>query len=263
MVNVVFKSKVAFLLLSLAILIVFWYVRIQALGIHQTPETYLFGFTYALIALIGGINGLWISRVWGGFRSVMGKGIIFLSLALLGLWLGQTIWSIYNLQGLEVPYPSLADIGYFSIIPLCALSIFFFARASGARFSLRQSKGKLVSVAIPIAIALIYYFTLVRNLQPDASPIKTFFNYGYPLGEAFTISLAFVSFELSRQSLGGRMKLRILYLMFALIFHFVTECIFLYTQAAGTYQNAGFVDLMYAISFTILSLGLIYLRNYE
>lgn len=263
MVNVILKSKLTLLLLLMLSIIIFWYVRIEALGIRETTETYLFGFSYALIALIGGLNGLWISRVWGGWRSIMGKGIIFLSLALLGLWAGQTIWSIYNFQGQVIPYPSYADIGYFSIIPLSMLSVLCFAKASGAKFSLKEVRGKIITIVVPLTVILIYYFILIKDLQPDSSLLKTFLDYGYPIGEALAISLTFVCFELSRHVLGGKMKSRMMYLMVALIFHFITECVFLFTQANGTYHNAGIVDLMYAISFTVLSLSLIYLKNYE
>lgn len=265
MFKTIFSSKLSYFLLFFYVLIVIWWVKIALTGVKEADENYYFGFVYALIALIGGINGLIVARKWGFFKSLVGRGLVFFSLGLLGQWFGQMVWSYYNIVArVEIPYPSIADIGYFSIIPLFALGTYSFAKAAGAKFTLYTIKGKLIIVIIPLVMVALSYFLFLRNLSPDLSdPLRTFLDFGYPLGEAVTISIALVTFELSRGILGGKMRSRILYLIFALFIQYVTDYTFLYRVAAETYFNAGPVDLMYATSFTIMSLSLISFKNYE
>ena len=103
-----------------------------------------------------------------------------------------------------------------------------------------------------------------RNIGFDIkNPIKTFFDFGYPLGEIIPVSIALFTLSLSRKLLGGKMKSRIIYLAFAFFFQFITEYAFLFTAGNNTYYNGGFNDLLYATSYTIMTLGLISFRSYE
>lgn len=252
------KNKVTYLFLLAFAVVAAWWLQIFASGTVETDQNYLFGLLYAFIALGGGVYGLVISKRWGGFKSAVGRGIIFFSLGLLGEWFGQTVWSYYNLVArVEVPYPSIADLGYFSIIPFYALGMLSFAKAAGAKFSLRSIRGKLVLILVPLVAVGVSYFLFLRNLEVDlSSPIRTFLDFGYPLGEAITISIALITLQLSRGVLGGLMRTRILYLIFALVVQYLTDYTFLYRVAAETYYNADIVDLMYATSFTIMAIGL-------
>lgn len=253
-----------FVLLFYSILVI-WWTKIYLSGVRETQENYLFGFVYALIALIGGINGLIISKKWGGFKSSVGRALIFLSLGLLGEWFGQTVWSYYNvIEKIEVPYPSLADIGYFSIIPLYALGVLSLGKAIGAHFKLKTMWGKLIVIIIPIIMVTLSFYLFLKNLWPDFSnPIRTFLDFGYPLGEAITISITLVIYELSRGVLGGKMKNKILLLIVALFAQYITDFTFLYKAGEGTYYNAGVVDLMYVTAFLITTLALSGFKNYD
>src|SRR3989338_8679915 len=133
MLKNILRSKLTFVFVFYYLFLVFWWLKIAISGITISPENHLFNFSYTFIALLGGLYGLYVARkVWGGFRSVIGRGLIFLSLGLLGEWFGSTIWSYFNIvQQVEVPYPSIADLGFFSIIPLYALAMVSFGKASG------------------------------------------------------------------------------------------------------------------------------------
>jgi hypothetical protein len=225
----------------------------------------LFGATYPITALIGGVYGLFISKKWGGYKSYMGRGIIFLSLGLLGECFGQIVWSYYNIIAkIDIPYPSLADIGYFSIIPLYILGMISLAKASGVSFSLKTVKGKFILVIIPAIMLTLSYFLYLKDLKIDVTqPIKTFLDYGYPIGEALTISIALLVYSLSLNVLGGKMKGKILFIILAFIIQYVTDSTFLYTVSVNTYYNGGPVDMMYATSFLAMAFGLIAFYTYD
>ena len=104
----------------------------------------------------------------------------------------------------------------------------------------------------------------MKDLVVDAEqPIKTFLDFGYPIGEALTISIAILTYGLSRKILGGNMRGKIMFMIFALILQYLTDSMYLYEVSVGTYYNAGTVDLLYATSFTFMSLGLISFKEIE
>lgn len=265
MFQIIFRNKISYALLALYIILIAWWIKIFITGVRDADENYYFGFFYPTIALIGAIAGFISSKKWGGFQSLIGRGVIFFSLGLFGLWFGQTAWSYYNLVArISVPYPSIADIGYFSIIPFYGYGMYCFAKASGVKFSLKSIGAKATIVLIPIIMVGISYFLFLKNLVVDFSdPIKTFLDFGYPGGEAITISIALLTYILSWRILGGKMRSRILFIILALIMQYVTDYTFLYQAGAETYYNAGPVDLMYMVSFTIMALGLLSFRDVE
>lgn len=240
------------------ILLVFWsWINIS--GFREGDINNLYGVLYPFISLIGGVYGILISKKWGGYKTVMGRGILFLSLGLLAEVLGQWTWSYFTIiKGIEVPYPSLADIGYFSIIPLYGYAMYNFAIAAGVRFNLRNYFGKIQAVVIPAVMIAVAYFLFLKDIEVDPTNLlQTFLDFGYPGFEAIAISIGILTFSLSRGLLGGVMKSRILFLVFALIAQYVTDYTFLYRAGVGTYFNAGLVDLMYTISLTIMAIGII------
>ena len=76
-------------------------------------------------------------------------------------------------------------------------------------------------------------------------------------GDSIAISIGILTYSLSRGILGGVMRSRILYLVWALVAQYITDYTFLYQAGTETYYNAGIVDLMYTISLTIMALGVI------
>lgn len=259
------KTKLHYILYLLYFFIVIWWLRLHFYNIQESGEVYIFGAVYPLIALIGAANGISIAKKWGGWESSLGKSIYFFSFGLLALWFGQTTWSYYNIIArIEVPYPSLADIGYVAIIPLYALGSLYLGQASGAGVGIKKNIGKTVVVLTSFIVIFIAYSLFFRNLSLDLSePVRSFLDLMYSFGEAVTISITISVFILSYPILGGRMRGKVLYLIFALVAQYVTDYTFLYMAANGSYYNGGIVDLMYATSFLITSIGLINLRSYK
>lgn len=265
MLQSLIKNRLTYIFLIFYVVISIWWIKIYLSGIEASDENYLFGLVYGFIAFIGGVNGLMLSKKWGTYKSLMGRGIIFLSLGLLSYWFGQTAWSYYNLiLKVEVPYPSIADIGYFSAILFYIVGMYEFAKASGAKLTLSKLKGKIIAFSIPAIMLSISYFLFLQYISPDFSdPIKTFLDFGTPIGYAIVISTALTAYFLTKNVLGGGMKNKILFIIFALIIQNITDNMFLYQAAAGTYYNGGINDFMFATSFTFMSLALITLSDYQ
>lgn len=261
-----FRNKITWVIVVLYIgFIIFWgWIRIQ--GFTEGAVNNLFGALYPFVSLIGGLYGIFFaSRIWGGLRSVMGRGVLFLSFGLLAEVFGQWAWSYYAIvQGIEVPYPSIADIGYFAIIPFYSYAMYNFAKASGIRLGLRTFLGKIQALVIPVVMIVIAYFFFLSNIQVDwSNPIRIFLDFGYPGLEPIAVAIGILTYSLSRGILGGIMRSKILFIIFALVFQYMTDYTFLYQAGAGTYYNAGIVDLLYTTSFMFMALAVVWLGSLE
>jgi hypothetical protein len=248
-------------LLSIYAAIYGWWVYIRFSG---ATDNHLFNWCYGIISLLSTFYAFKVARHWGGFRSAIGKLIILLGVGLFSQWLGLQIWTYYNLIAeVEVPYPSLADIGYFGLVPAYTVAAFYLAKVSGVRFGLKTLSSKLLAVFVPLVSLTAAFFLFVRNVGfEDPNPIKLFFDLAYPIGEILPVTVALIVLALtSRKMSGGFMRSRIALLVFAFSFQFLTEYFFLYQSGAGTYTNGGLADLMYATSYFIMGISLVSLSR--
>lgn len=258
--RVLLRHPLAKAVLVLFVLLFIFWVWIDAQGLREGTVNNFFGLVYPIISFISGLYGIYLSfSKWGGHKTVVGRGVLFLALGLLAEVFGQWAWSFYVIVlGVEIPYPSIADIGYFLIVPFYSYAMYNFAIAAGAKFNLKNYVGKIQAIVIPALMIAVAYFLFLRNIDVDFSNIlRTFLDFGYPTFEAIAISIGILTYLLSRGILGGVMRSRILYLVFALVAQYITDYTFLYRAGVGTYYNAGIVDLMYTISLTIMALGVI------
>src|SRR3989344_6647569 len=227
------------------------------------PRNLLWAALYQLMALFGIIFGLIISKSWGGLKSVMGKTIIFFCIGLMLQVFGQTIFSFYNLfLKVEIPYPSLADLGYFLSIPFYAYATILLAKVSGVGLSLKFVHKKIQAVIIPGVFLIVSYIVFLKGYQFDwSSPLRVFLDFGYPLGQAFYVSLSFLVLVLSKDFLGGLMRSKVLIILFALAVQYIADYNFLSQASNGTWVNGGYGDYIYLLSYFIMSVALINLGS--
>lgn len=241
----------------------FWWVILYIYGATEGIQNLLFGAVYGTtMSLYGSILGFKISQRWGGAKSLMGKAILVLSLGLFAQFFGQAVFSIYNIfLGVEIPYPSLADLGYFGNIPLYLIGISLLAKASGIRVSLRSFQSQLQAIFIPLIILGYSYFHFLSGYELDwTNPLTIFLDFGYPLGQALYVSIAILTFSLSRGILGGVMKNKILIIICAFIFQYLADFNFLYQNSRGTWYNGGYGDYLYLVAYFAMTIAILQLK---
>jgi uncharacterized membrane protein len=151
----------------------------------------------------------------------------------------------------------LGDIGYFGSVILYLLAALHLSWAVGAKFSLRNLSGKLAAVLIPLVILVAGYWLFLKGYEFDLSnPVKVFLDFGYPLGEAIYISLGILTFILSRKFLGGLMRPKVLFVLFALLIQFIADYTFLYQSSKETWYAGGLNDYIYLVAYFLMSLAL-------
>jgi len=228
---------------------------------HNQQFGYIFAFVYAFIPLFGSLIGFRISRKWGFSKGTIGKAIFYLSLSLLCWAVAEFIWSYYNfVLHTAVPYPAWSDVGWVLCYPFWAIGTFYLSAPSGARIGLSKISGKLLLIIIPILISLFSWYVLVVLARGGAITsggnfLTVFFDIAYPVGDVIILTLAFLIFGLSFKYWGGQIKWPVIIIIIGFLLEYIADFGFSYTTTVNTYYNGSWVDLVYATSLVLLSLG--------
>jgi len=239
-----------------------WWGLIQLPVPNQHLLNQLWGGLYGIVALLGAVWGLKISKQWGGLKSLMGKAICMFALGLFAQEFGQLAYNYYIFyRRIEIPYPSMGDVGFFSSVIFYILGAIYLARASGVAVSLQSFKSRMQAFIIPVVMLAYSYFIFLQGYEFDWSNLLTIFlDFGYPLGQAMYVAIAMLAVLLTRGVLGGVMKLRILIIFFALLFQYLCDFMFLYQAHHETWTAGGLNDYMFLVSYLIMTLALLHLR---
>ncbi len=229
----------------------------------------LYGVLFlGFIPVFGGLYGLSIARRWGFLKSALGRATVFFSLGLISWGIGTYIFSgVYNfILNVPVPYPSIADVGYILSLPLWVAGMIQLSRATGARYSLRSSKGKALLLLIPTLIIGLSYYLLVTvarggslDLSLSDGALKFFFDLAYPVGDVVILSIATVIYGLSYNYFGGVYKKAIYLILSGFALMYIADFSFSYTTTLDTFYPAGWVDLLFTTAVFVLSLGIMML----
>jgi len=190
-----------YIIFSIFVLVSIGYFYVHNLDFNFSEHSRkLWASCYQIIAILGGVIGLLISRKWNGFKSIMGRSIVYFSLGLFFQVLGQSINSYYNIfKGVDIPYPSLGDLGFMSSVVFYIIGAYTLAKVSGLSSSFKNIRGKIFTVVIPIIIILLCYFIFLQGYEFDwSNKIKIFLDFGYPFGQAIYVSTAIIIFMLSK-----------------------------------------------------------------
>ena len=247
----------------LFILLTIWWVLTKVLWHNNPVHNQLFAASYGVMALWGAFWGLETSKKWGWAKSVMGKVSLMFALGLFAQEFGQLVYSYYiYFWHREVPYPSIGDLGYFGSIPLYISAVFYLGKASGVKMALKSFKNRIQAVLIPLVLLLLGYLLFLRGYTFDwSNPLTVFLDFGYPIGEAIYISLAILVYLLSKKVLGGIMRNRILFILFALLIQFFADYMFLYKASRGVWYAGGLNDYVYLVAYFIMTLALLELNT--
>lgn len=253
------KVSVAFMVL----LVVFWLI----LFMTNTTEgfyNYLYSFLFGLTPLVGGVVAIFSSKMWGGFKTAIGRAVFFIGLGIFLWGIGEMIWSYYNFFLSEpAPYPSYADYGFAPSIFFYGLGAIYLSRVTGARFGLRNKSAKFFVLIAPFIILAVSYYILVviargGVLIPEGeSALKALLDVVYPLGDFLALAIAVIISGLSFRYMGGKHTYDIVAILAGLGVMFIADSVFSYTTTVGTYYNGNWGDLLLTLGTFLLSYGVL------
>jgi hypothetical protein len=243
------------------VVIALWWLAVQPFSPNEfVNQKNYWSASYEVLSVMGAIFGTVIARDWGGHKSVMGRAMLAFSAGLFLQTFGQIVYNYYTLfRGIEAPYPSLGDVGYFGSIFAYLYGALLFARAAGVHVSLRSYRSKLIGVLLPLFMLCASYFMFLSNYTFDWSqPLKIGLDFGYPLGQACYVSVAILALVLTRNVLGGLMRGPVIAVLVALIVQYFCDSNFLYQANQGWWYAGSWGDFMYAASYLSMTLALVY-----
>jgi hypothetical protein len=185
-------------------------------------------------------------RYWGS--EVFGKAYFALGMAYLMIFIGEIVWSYYQVVLQEDPYPSIADIFFFAFFPF---AIYHLARNSFYFKRRLDISTKILLTMIPIVIVSVYSY-----LAFETSNGLTFdFYYGsiFVAGISVTFSFAILGALVFRYSLLGTVWLL---LVLGIMINNVGDVWYYYLEIFGQYTETHVVNSMWIVSYMVVAYAL-------
>ena len=249
------------IIIGIFCLMLIWWAYITANSLKDITINFLYGAALGVLPVVGSIFGFINAIKWGSFKSDIGKALIFLSIGLMTWGIGTLVFAYYNLfLEVAVPYPSVADAFYIISWPLWVISMINLSRATGARFQLSNTIGRLTLLIVPLLIIALSYYLLIivareGMFEISGDFLKTFFDLAYPIGDVVILTIAILIYGLSFKYLGGSFKWPIIIILAGFVMNYISDFSFSYTTTKETFFVASWIDLIFTITFFLLSLG--------
>ena len=168
---------------------------------------------------------------------------------------GQAAWTWYeSVLGREVPFPSLADVGYLAAVPLAAaavLSLPFAARGLVGR--VRQVlDGLMIAASLLLASWVLVLSPLFRAGGDDLT--SQVISLAYPIGDVVVGTI--VLFVLARARMGrGTRGTPLPLLGGGLVAIAVADSGFVYLTASGSYSSGALIDAGWFLGYLLILLA--------
>lgn len=250
------------ILITVFIIVVLWQLFIIFTKIKETSLNFAFSLFYSIIPLGWGLIGFLNSRRWGGFASLVGRAVFFLSAGIFAWGIGNLIFAYYNLAlHIAVPYPSLADFFFVLIYPFSLLGMAYFFKATGALFAVRKISSNFVLFLFPLVAGLLSFYLLFvvargGEITYDGDLLKLVLDVLFPIGSTLVITFTIVIYRLSIKFLGGLFRVPIILILTGFVFNYLADFLFSYTTTTETYFVGMWVDIFYPTAFFLISFGL-------
>jgi hypothetical protein len=170
----------------------------------------------------------------------------------VALWfLGELGWAIYTLAlGVEIPYPSLADIFWLSGYLPFFIALLLYLKP----FTLALSKRSIGVVSLIIAALCIFVVvSLIPQLYSAQEDLVTLaVDLAYPILDLLLFALALLGVAVFFKGKIGKSWLLI---SLALALTAVADLTFSYTILQGTYYNGHPIELLYHWAYILYALA--------
>jgi hypothetical protein len=165
---------------------------------------------------------------------------------------GEGVWTYYDLiWGVQVPFPSLADVGFLSAVPLAVTGLLLFP--STPRRAADRVQGVLDGCIIAGSMLFASWVTVLGPLYRThhGSVLKQTLSLAYPASDVVMVSLIIILF--ARAGKQGRGSLVLV--MAGLIAFAVADSAFSYLTEVNNYGIGSFLDTGWVAGYLLIGLG--------
>jgi len=166
--------------------------------------------------------------------------------------LGQCVWTWYEVvQNRDVPFPSLADVGYLGAVPFAVAGLLAFPTAS------ENVAGRLRAVIDGLMIAgsallTSWVVVLEKVFKQGGDPLSHAISLAYPIGDVVIVTLV-LYVGLRRRTPATLNTLRLLGL--ALVAMAFSDSGFTYLTATNLYSSGNLIDIGWFTGYVLLLLA--------
>lgn len=222
----------------------------------QTERYLLTGLGQFAVALLGFSIGIKRASLFG-FKSALGRSVTFISAGMLSWGLGALAWMYYNFAGSDVPYPSLADVGYLGTIPLVAIGLFvMFRSVVGHKNGLFTA---LKMAIITAAVFIVTYWLFISSrLSENVEPLAKVLNVTYPMGDVVFLSFALLILSCI---MGGKLFKPIAIISAGIIIEALADFSFSWTTSIQSYYTGSYPDMLFVLAFAVIAAGIYFTKD--
>jgi len=224
---------------------------VLGLGGQQTTQA-ISNFGLIAAAASAGLACLATARSGSGGHRRMWR---LLGASALSWGSGQTAWAWYeSVLGREVPFPSLADVGYLVAVPLAAaalLSLPFAAQNAAGR--VRQVlDGLMIAASLLLASWVLVLRPLFRSGGDDL--LGQVISLAYPIGDVVVGTIVLFMATRARRHPGAA-DIPLPLLGGGLVAIAVADSGFVYLTAVGSYSSGALIDAGWFLGYLLVLLA--------
>jgi len=177
---------------------------------------------------------------------------ILLSASSFAWAVGETLWSYYDLiDGTRVPFPSLADVGFLTAVPLAFAGLLLYP--CGSRRTTDHVRGFLDGSIIATSLLFASWATILGPLyrSHQGGVLKQVLSLAYPVSDVIMVSLVIIL--MSRTRSRGRVSLSLV--MAGVVAFAVADSSFTYLTDLNNYGSGNFLDTGWVAGYLLIGLG--------
>jgi hypothetical protein len=165
---------------------------------------------------------------------------------------GEALWSYYDLiKGIQVPFPSLADAGFLTAIPLACIGLLLFP--SSQQRTVHRLQGLLDGCIIAMSLLFASWATILGPLyrSHQGGVLKQAISLAYPMSDVVMVSLVIIL--IARTGRRGWMSLGLV--MMGLVAFALADSSFSYLTEVNSYGRGNFLDTGWVAGYLLIGLG--------
>ena len=167
--------------------------------------------------------------------------------------LGQAVWSFSEIVlRVEVPFPSVADIGFLGLIPLAGGGLVAFLGGTSGR-PINAARTVLDGLLIAVSLLFVSWATVLAPAYRahSGSALEGVLLLAYPVGD--TALLSIVIFVLAKAPRGGRFPLGLL--ATGLVAISLSDSLFMALVLMDRYHSGHLIDIGWMAGFLLIGLA--------
>jgi hypothetical protein len=195
------------------------------------------------------------ARRAAGVGGRLRQGWLLMGGSSLAWGLGMVAWSAYeSIGGRDVPFPSLADVGYLATVPLAVAALLLFPTAPQRMAAQVRTvvDGLVIGASLLIVSWILALGPVVRG--GGTGPLADAIGIAYPLGDVIMATI--VLFAMARSRLGSPLgRATLLLLCGGLLASAVSDSGFSYLALQESYNSGSRIDLGWFLGYLMVFLA--------